>query len=347
VIRPSFLLACLAAVAIAEETPAPAAVTPAADGSATIARETATPPATSGPASATASPANAASGPARSAVGGRLVLAGGYDSNALLLDDTNPVVSDLDGAALSAGGMLSWRPLRGNDTIATIAASAEHDSHPDQDEGDQLRAGVLGTYARRLGRWLPGATLGAHRYWLDGEAAATAVAASLSANRPSSGWAALPALEYTHVDYDDLANVSGDLIALHYRHWLLPVPGDAKRRLEAGLRIGAYAADADFESYTTVKPTLGVRWHLGPSRAAGGWDLAASAAYENRTYAEPVPGTGDEEVDHFLSLGGEADRWLTAWLAVGAYARAANRASNYLGRDYDRVQVGLRLTAAF
>lgn len=280
-------------------------------------------------------------------VAARALVAGGWDTNALQLEGPNQQVSDLGGAAASASALVAWRPLRDLDRSLTVAPVAGADWYADQELARQVRVGAVATGALRLGAWLPTASLGAHRFWLDGEEAADVYTGALGWNRPAAGWAALPALEVTHYDYARLEDASGTLAGLHYRHWLLPVAGDAGRRLELGARAGRYLAGADYEQYIAAELTAGAQWTWGAPRSAGGWELAADAGYEWRRYDERVPGAEAEQTDHVIGAGASLDRWFNRWLAAGAYIRGSLRESSYEWRDYDRLQAGLRLSAAY
>lgn len=282
-----------------------------------------------------------------SAFGGRVVLGAGYDSNALLLDEANEFITSLDGATMSGSLLLRYRILRENDHRLEIGATADYDHYTDQDEATQLRLGLTGTWAKRVGRWLPGASLGGYRYTIDGEAAATVITGSLSANRPAPTWAALPSLDIVMIDYDDLDIADGTQIALNYRHWFILRPGRPASRLEASLKVGTYRAEEDFESYLLIRPGVELRWQDDGGGELAQWAFVGRAWYEYRSYDEAVPLATEEETAHRASIGGEADRRLTPWLTGGGYLAFTARRANVDSREYDRIQVGLRLGATF
>lgn len=328
---PARLLLTLATgLAIAEETPQ---LTPTTDPA----------PSTVAP----VSPPAAATPPGSNPFGGRVVLGAGYDSNALLLDETNEFVTSLDGATFSGALLLRYRFLRTNDHRLEVGASADYDHYVDQDDATQFRLGVAGTWAKRVGQWLPGASVGGYRYTIDGEAAASVLTGSFSWNRPTPTWAALPSIDILRIDYDDLDAADGMLLALNYRHWFILRPGKPASRVEASLKIGTYQADEDFESYMMLRPGVEWRWQDDRGGELSQWSFVGRAWYEYRSYDEPVPLASEEETAHRISIGGEADRRLTPWLTGGGYIAATTRRANIAAREYDRFQVGLRLGASF
>lgn len=349
--RPVCSLLCLALGLTAAEAdptstdPAPVAPAPAADAAPPDVGEAVPEPVVADPQPAeavrTAAPATTGQRPR---FGAEITLAGGYDSNALLLNDLNPVVTDLDGPALWADLALRWRIISERDHRLEATARLAYDGY-DNDEAQQMHYGANLVWAKRYGRWLPGAAAGGYRYNLDGEAVATVGTATLSANRAATTWAALPMIEVLWIDYDDYDIASGLLVAAHYQHWFLLRPQDPRCRVEAGLRAGQYAAQEDFESFLTVRPVLTLRWHPAGTGEAGKWDFAASLSADLRSYDEPVPIATDEETSTTLGLRVEGDRRLLPWLRGGVFAGYAQRDSNFASRDYDRFQIGLRLGA--
>jgi|GEM_PF-5354602 len=316
-------------------TPAPVTESVATDVAAPTAMPTAAPPATTSSRTIT------------TPFAGRVVLSAGYDSNALLLEDTNQFVTDLGGPALSASALLRYRILRENDHRLEIGAIFDYDYYADQDGARQTRLGLAGTWAKRVGQWLPGASLGAYRYLVDGEATATAVSGSLSWNRPTPTWAALPSIDILWIGYDDIDVADGVQIALNYRHWFILRPGQPGSRIEASLKVGTYRADADYESYTFARPGGEIRWQDQGGGELSHWAWVGRAWYEYRSYDQAVPLTSESETAHRFHLGGEADRRLTPWLTGGAYAAYTVRNANITSREYDHFQIGLRLGATF
>lgn len=278
---------------------------------------------------------------------GSVSLGGGYDSNALLLEEANDPIDRLSGSSFSGTLTAGWRALRSNDHHLTVAGTIQHEQFPDQEQADLWRYGGLVTYGTVWGPFIPGATAGVNRYILDGEGTATSYAGSLSLNRATRSWASLPAIEVLHLDYDEFTTATGTLIAGYYRHWFMLEPGNPRRRIELGLRAGTYTADAETESYLTIRPTATILWRIGSPRSTGCWELAARAGYEYRAYDEIAGGQSEEEVSHAIGAGIDADRWFNRWLSAGGYLRGSLRESNIPSRDYDRGQIGLRLTASY
>ena len=108
---------------------------------------------------------------------------------------------------------------------------------------------------------------------------------------------------------------------------------------------GISAADADMESYATIKPGLGLLCRVGArEESLGVWDLHAQTTYEYRSYEEGVPGDSEER-QNIWEIGVAAERWFGSWLAAGPFLSYSIRESTRDARDYDRVQVGARVIA--
>jgi hypothetical protein len=132
---------------------------------------------------------------------------------------------------------------------------------------------------------------------------------------------------------------------LLWRHWWLPEAGNPRRRVEATLLGGLYDAESGAESYSTIKPGLGLLYRLGAREdAIGLWDLTAQTSLDLRTYDQGVAGESAERQSTW-QIGAVGDRWFGGWLAAGPFITYSIRASTRDGRDYDRVQVGARLLA--
>lgn len=274
-------------------------------------------------------------------------IGGGYDSNALLLEEANGPIDALGGGSYNGGLTAGWRALRSEEHHLTLVASAQLEHYPDQEQADLLSYGGLVTYGAKWGSFIPGVTAGLHRYTLDGEDVATSYAASVSLNRATRTWASLPAIEILHIEYDDFDSATGTLVDGYYRHWFILDPGNPRRRLELGLRAGVFSAESDTESYLTIRPGGTLLWRIGAARTPGCWELAGRAYIEYRAYDEAAGGQSDEEKSFTAAAGFDADRWFNRWLSAGGYLRGAARDSNAVDRDYDRIQVGLRLTATY
>ncbi|MBA3686109.1 MAG: hypothetical protein H0W72_12850 [Planctomycetes bacterium] len=279
--------------------------------------------------------------------GGAISLGAGYDSNVVLLEDQNQVVTELDGFALSAAASGIWRAVARDETRINVMLTAADDEYPDHDEQRLLRVGGQITGLFRWRSVNPGFVVGADRFIIDGEGAATAISASATVASIRRDHVDIAGVEAMQLDYDDIDSASGTLVLASYRHWFLLQPFAARRRVEASVRAGAFRAGTDDESYLTLRPALGWSWRFGAERARGTWDLATALEYELRVYDEAVPSESDAEVAHLAALGAETNWWLSSWLAAGAYARISARSSNIDNRDYSRFQVGLRLTATY
>jgi len=276
-----------------------------------------------------------------------LSLGGGYDSNALLLEEANGPIDALGGGNYHASTTVGWRALRSEQHHLTLVANAQTERYPDQEQANLINYGGLITYGSKWGSFIPGVTAGVQRYALDDEDVATSFAASISLNRATRTWASLPAIEVLHVAYDDFDTATGTLIDAYYRHWFMLDAGNPRRRVELGFRAGKFSAESDTESYLTIRPGGAWLWRTGKARTSGCWELAARAYGEYRAYDQAAGGQSEDEKSMTYAAGFDADRWLNRWLSVGGYLRGAARLSNADQRDYDRLQTGLRLTAAF
>ena len=128
---------------------------------------------------------------------------------------------------------------------------------------------------------------------------------------------------------------SGTLTALAWRHWWRLGDGS---RIEGAVRSGRFFANSEIENYALIQPWVAVRFK------PEGWDLQAKASVEGRVYdAERTPGDGAENTI-IGALSASADRRLGHSLWLGAYAALSARDSTYDERDYERWQVGARLT---
>ena len=336
-----FLSVFILATAVTAEEPAPTPIT---------ATEATTVPSAIGPVATV--PRDVAgftrsSSQRQNAVFASLSLGGGYDSNALLLEEANGPIDALGGGNYNASITAGWRALRSESHHLTMVANAQVERYPDQAQADLLSYGGLITYGAKWGIFIPGITAGVQRYTLDGQDVATSYASSVSLNHATRTWASLPALEILHIEYDNFNTATGTLLDANYRHWFILDSGNPRRRLELGLRVGHFSAESDAESYLTIRPGCSVLWRTGTTRTAGCWELAGRSYLEYRAYDQAAGGQTDEEKCMTYALGFDADRWLNHWLSAGGYLRGAMRNSNAITRDYNRGQVGFRLTATF
>ncbi len=275
----------------------------------------------------------------------RLAVDAGYDTNVLREDTTTATATDTEGMALGGELRGTWRAIRDPKGQLNFIGEARYNNYPDESSADLGRIGAAAFGLLRLGGIDPGVVLGANRQWIDGEGVATILRGTLTVTRLSPGRAHFDSLSFDayNVDYDDNDAASGVFSDLLWRHWWMPESGNARRRVEFTLQGGLYAADADVESYTMVKPGLGLLYRLG-DQESGLWDVTAQTSLELRSYDEGVAGESAEDQTTWL-IGGSLDRWFGSWFAAGPFITYSLRESTRDARDYDRVQVGVRLIA--
>lgn len=334
------LALCSAAMAetapVAAETPAPLAPAPA--------------PTTSD------APAESGGGSWGDAFGGTLGLRVGYDSNALLEPDPSPAATDSDGVAwgVDASGTLRLIDRRGRGLWAegprsrrlALTASAAYRAYPGRDEANLTRVGLRLAGHERRSFADPGAVITFHHYILDGETVADAVGAHVFASKIAGGHRAVDAvfLGGEYIVYADDDDKSGILGTLAWRHWFLASARDIKRRIEIGLALDVYAANAEWASWIGPRPHVGVAWRFGHGERLGTVDTAAALTYEWRRYGEYA---GDNETQNIVALEGGADAWLCGWATAGVFAGYGRRDSSLVVNDYDRWQAGVRAGASF
>jgi hypothetical protein len=294
-----------------------------------------------------AASAQAAEASASDRFSGRARLSYGYDSNITLLPDEVPIVTEEESAAVIADARATWRAVDSSERKLAVVGTAELDEFPEHDEHQLLHYGlaVNGMLAWRT--LDPGLSFGLHRYVLDGDRAAMLYHAALQAAHTRECAVDIPALAVEHVDYDGNDGSSGTLYSVGHRHWFLLTAGDIGHRAELGMRGGVYDADADSASYWFVSLGGGVAYSFGGNRQAKTWDTSARIEVEQRRYDEAAVGAESAEHHVLWSVAAECDRWLSESFAIGAYARYGERSSNLAQRDYDRAQIGLRLTGAW
>jgi hypothetical protein len=330
-------------------TVAPTAEAPSAPAATEVKPATEPPPA---PAPAVARGDRAAAAAGRAAaqnrskpISLRLELDGGYDSNILREDTTSPTATNSEGFALGAELRGTWRAIRNQQGQLNVIAEARYNNYPDESRADLGRVGGAVFGLLRTGFIDPGVVLGANRQWIDGEGVATILRGTLTATHLTEGRShfdslSLDAYDVTYDDNDDATGVFTDVL---WRHWWMPEAGNAKRRIELSLMGGMYSAEADFESYWTVKPGVAALWRLG-DQESGVWDINGWTWLEFRSYDDGVA-SGDPEEQTQWQAGGSLDRWFGSWFAVGPFVSYTLRESTIDGRDYDRIQVGVRALA--
>jgi len=282
--------------------------------------------------------------------GASIALSGGYDSNIVLLDDEAIATLDTeeDGAAIGIDVKGVWRAVNRPDARLNVTLDGELDEYPDQDDRQLARFGVIVSGLTKWnGGWSPGGSIGAHRYLLDGEDAADVFTATATCSRISADWVAIPAVEVYAIEYDELDEASGVLAAARYRHWFLLQPNDSRKRIEAGLRAGAYEADSDAWSYVTVRPELGVSYRIGAKPQLGTWDLNLRGHLDWREYGDGEVAGDEIGTELLTNIGADVAYWTCRWSALGLYVEYTVRDSDRVDRDYDRWQAGGRISAAW
>lgn len=285
---------------------------------------------------------------------GRVRVGTGWDSNALL--DSDPDTVQADTAVHSAEAGLGWRPIADERDYLKATASLGHDVRPHLADLDTTRLALGLAGARQAEDLTWGGSINAARYWLDGDGAAAELRGGVSANWLRGDSADLVAVELAAIHFDAVGDRpegaaalgslgeaddrSGTLAALAWRHWWQLGGGG---RVEAGVRAGRFAANAEVENYSLLQPWLALR--LRPE----GWDVNARLGLEGRAYGGERTAGGGAENAALAGLTVAADRRVpgVAGLWAGAFAGVSARDSNYQDRDYERWQAGLRLTWTF
>ena len=326
----------------ADSTVVPAVVP--AEGAAVVAAESTGSKPKGNAAAAAASRANAEE---RKTLSLRFALDGGYDSNVLREDVNTTTATDTEGFAL--GGELhgTWRAIREPTSQLNIIGDLRYNAYPDESQANLARASVAAFGLLRFGVIDPGAVLAVNRQWIDDQGAATIVRGTLIATRISSERYHFDSLSLDAyaVDYDDNDDASGTLFDVLWRHWWMPEAGNARRRVEATIMAGMYNAQTEVESYRTLKPSVTLLYRMGERAAPLGiWDVHAQTSLEWRSYDEGQLSENAER-QTVWQAGVAAERWFGSWMSAGPFLTYSLRESTRADRDYDRVQVGVRLIA--
>jgi hypothetical protein len=283
---------------------------------------------------------------------GRLRLGAGWDSNALLDSDPDTVQSET--SVYSGEAAFGWRPVADQTDYVKLTATLGQEQRPLLDNLDTTRLALSAAGASQGETLTTGGSLSAARYWLEDEGAAAELRGGASLGWLRQDSADLLALELAAIHFDtgidrpegaealtdlgDADDRSGVLVAGSWRHWWQLGGGS---RLEAGVRAGVFSANSEVESYQLAQPFIAVR--LRPD----GWDINARAAVEGRGYDGSRVAGQDDETAVIGTLSASADRKLAANLWAGATAGLSARDSSLSDRDYERWQVGARLTWTF
>jgi hypothetical protein len=307
------------------------------------------------PSSAQPTPSNVAGSVASSdnrSWSGFTALVGGWDSNVLLQPSNRPNATDERSAVVGGEMRLSWHALRTATGRVDLSADGDHTAYPSSHEADLSRAGVrafgqLTVKNETVGRIDPGLLVGAHRYWLSGEGAATSLMATAMITKVKPTWVGVATAGVVNLDYDNNSAASGSLFEMGYRHLFLLRDSDSRRNVELSLRGGGYYAESKTDNYATITGSCAGAWRFGERQAeAGTFDINIRLSYELRTYDHPTNSDQQEDQGIFRA-GSQAAWWLSRQMSVGPYAVYSQRNSNIDVSDFDRFQVGLRLEAAF
>jgi hypothetical protein len=278
----------------------------------------------------------------------RFSLEAGYDSNVLREDAVTPTATNTSGPAISGELYGTWRAIRNTSAQLNIIGDIRYSAYPDESQANVGRAGLAAFGLLRLGVIDPGMIIGVNRQWIDDEGLATIARGTVVLSRlhPERQHFDSLSFDFYNVDYDDNEPASGILADVLWRHWWMPEPGNARRRWEFSLLAGIYDADAKFESYTMVRPSIAALYRIGEQNTTIGlWDVSGSLHYEWRQFDEFSAGQPAEEQDLF-QVGVAGERWFGGnMFSAGPFLTYSLRESNMSGHDYDRVQVGLRVRA--
>ena len=272
----------------------------------------------------------------------------GYDSNVLILPEIFTGVSSESAFAQARVG------LRGKRTLSTRARlqfdlEAEYQHLADVDNLDATRIMGQTSYQRTAGAWMPH-ILGSFNYFmLDGEAAMTSsdlavnVVHIYNSNHVGIVGAHLASRQY---DTDDA--LSATFAAARYGHWLITDPKKPGTRWEADIRVAQNTAEADYESYLSIRPkiTWKKRWDQGIAQRKT--ELKIQSSYDIRTYDGIRDSTFLQEEDsERLYLRAQVRwYWRPQWI-LGMSSMYTERMSNDIQRDYQRLKFGLELSMAW
>jgi hypothetical protein len=307
------------------------------------------------PSSAQPTPSNVAASVASNesrSWSGFTALVGGWDSNVLLQPSNRPNATDERSAVLGGEMRLSWHALRTATGRLDVSADGDHTAYPSSHEADLSRAGVrafgqLTVKNDTVGRIDPGLLVGAHRYWLSGEGAATSLMATGMITKVKPTWVGVATVGVVNLDYDNNSSASGSLFEMGYRHLFLLRDSDSRRNVELSLRGGGYYAESKTDNYATITGSCAGAWRFGERQAvAGTFDVNLRLSYELRSYDHPN-NSDEQENQAIFRAGSQAAWWLSRQINIGPYAVFSQRNSNIDVSDFDRFQVGLRLEAAF
>ncbi len=289
---------------------------------------------------------NPAAPPVQRQFGFGATLGAGYDSNILLENSSTPQATEAKGLALTGEVRAQVRLVDKPKARLGVFGTAEVDDYPSESSANLFRYGVGFTAGTSIGGFDPGLVVGYNRFYIDHEGEATAFNVNAYVAKVLQRYVCILALDSQYVDYDNNAPATGTLYDVAYRQWFLLQPGKINRRIELGVKGGKNFTEDPDQAYTTITPWLGMFWRVGDKPAFGTQDIAARLGYEMRRYPDPASG-GEAQRQENLSFTSSYDYWLRNWLAAGGYFAYSERSSNIDIFDYNRVQVGFRLTGAW
>jgi hypothetical protein len=253
---------------------------------------------------------------------------------------------------LGAELRLAWHPVTTSTKRLDISADGDQTWYPSAHQADLSRAGLrvfgqLTLASDTLGRIDPGLLVAAHRYWLDGEGAASSLMATAMVTKVKPWWVGVATVGLVQLDYDTSSAASGSLFEAGYRHLFLLRESDPRRNFELSLRGGGYRAESDINTYRTITGALAGSWRFGERQIESGTiDMTMRLSFELRTY-DQFDSAIQAESQSILRVGGQAAWWLCRKASVGPYAVLSTRDSNVDISDYHRFQVGLRFETSF
>ena len=283
---------------------------------------------------------------------GSLALVGGWDDNVLLQPANRPSATDESSAVLGGEMRLGWHPVSTSTARVDVSADGDHTSYPSAHEADLSRAGLrafgqLTLVTDTFGRLDPGLLVAAHRYWLDGDGAATSLMATALVTKVRPWWVGVATAGWVELAYDDNEPASGSLIEVAYRHLFLLRESDSRRNLEVSLRGGTYLATGTADTYRTVTGALAGAWRFGERQIEPGTiDVTVRLSCELRDYDDP-DSSNQGESQTIVRVGAQAAWWLWRTGSLGPYAVFSNRDSTVDISDYQRFQAGLRFETTF
>lgn len=291
---------------------------------------------------------NPASAPISRQLGFGVTVGAGYDSNILLENSSTPQATDAKGLALTGEVRAQVKLVDQPKRRLGVFGSAEVDDYPSEPTAQLFRWGLGFTAGATIGGFDPGIVVGYNRFTIDHEGEAQAFNVNAYVAKVFERNVSIFALDSQYVDYFNNQPATGTLYDAAYRHWFLLQPGKINQRIELGIKAGKnFTTDAD-QSYATVTPWLGAFYRIGDKPAFGTQDLAARLSYEMRKYPDPSTNTGnDAQNQKNLALTASYDYWLRSWVSAGGYFAYSERYSNIDIYDYNRVQVGVRLTGTW